>query len=42
MKLVRLIDMYLNETYCKVRIGTQLSDSFTITIVEHKPKYVNF
>jgi hypothetical protein len=30
MKLVRLIKMCLNETYSKVRIGKQLSDSFPI------------
>jgi hypothetical protein len=30
MKLVRLIKMCLNETYCKVRIGKHLSDSFLI------------
>jgi hypothetical protein len=30
MKLVRLIKMCLNETYNKVRIGKQLSDSFPI------------
>jgi hypothetical protein len=30
MKLVRLIKIYLNETYSKVRIGKHLSDSFPI------------
>jgi hypothetical protein len=30
MKLVRLIKMCLNETYCKVCIGKYLSDSFPI------------
>jgi hypothetical protein len=30
MKLVRLIEMRLNETYSKVRIGKHLSDSFPI------------
>jgi hypothetical protein len=30
MKLVRLIEMCLNETYSKVRIGKHLSDSFPI------------
>jgi hypothetical protein len=30
MKLVRLINMCLNEMYSKVRIGKHLSDSFTI------------
>jgi hypothetical protein len=30
MKLVRLIKMCLNETYCNVRIGKHLSDSFPI------------
>jgi hypothetical protein len=30
MKLVRLITIYLNETYSKVRIGKYLSDSFPI------------
>jgi hypothetical protein len=30
MKLVRLIKMCLNETYCKVRIGKHLSDNFLI------------
>jgi hypothetical protein len=30
MKLVRLIKMYLNETYSKVRIGKHLSDNFLI------------
>jgi hypothetical protein len=30
MKLVRLIEMCLNETYSKVRIGKHLSDSFNI------------
>jgi hypothetical protein len=30
MKLVRLIKMCLNETYSKIRIGKQLSDSFPI------------
>jgi hypothetical protein len=30
MKLVRLIQMCLNETYSKVRIGKHLSDSFPI------------
>jgi hypothetical protein len=30
MKLVRLIEMCLNETYSKVRIGKLLSDSFPI------------
>jgi hypothetical protein len=30
MKLVRLINMSLNETYSKVRIGKHLSDSFPI------------
>jgi hypothetical protein len=29
-KLVRLIKMYLNETYSKVRIGKHLFDSFPI------------
>jgi hypothetical protein len=29
-KLVRLIKIYLNETYSKVRIGKHLSDSFPI------------
>jgi hypothetical protein len=30
MKLVRLIEMCLNETYSKVHIGKHLSDSFPI------------
>jgi hypothetical protein len=30
MKLVRLIQLCLNETYCKVCIGTYFSDSFPI------------
>jgi hypothetical protein len=30
MKLVRLIKMFLSETYSKVRIGKHLSDSFPI------------
>jgi hypothetical protein len=30
MKLVRLIKMYLNETYTNVRIGKHLSDNFSI------------
>jgi hypothetical protein len=30
IKLVRLIEMCLNETYSKVRIGTHLSDKFPI------------
>jgi hypothetical protein len=30
MKLARLIKMFLNETYSKVRIGKHLSDSFLI------------
>jgi hypothetical protein len=30
MKLVRLIKMYLNETYSKVRIGKHLSGNFPI------------
>jgi hypothetical protein len=30
MKLVRLIKMYLNETYTKVRIGNNLFESFLI------------
>jgi len=30
MSLVRLIKMYLNETYSKVHIGEQLSDKFHI------------
>jgi hypothetical protein len=30
MQLVRLIEMYLNETYSKVRISKHLSDSFPI------------
>jgi hypothetical protein len=30
MKLVRLIKMFLNETYNKVRIGKHLSDSFPV------------
>jgi hypothetical protein len=29
-KLVRLIKMYLNETYSKVRVGKLLSDKFPI------------
>jgi hypothetical protein len=29
-KLVRLIKMYLNETYSKVRVGKGLSDKFPI------------
>jgi hypothetical protein len=29
-KLVRLIKMCLNETYCKVCVGKLLSDKFTI------------
>jgi hypothetical protein len=29
-KLVRLIKMCLNETYCKVRVGKLLSDTFPI------------
>jgi hypothetical protein len=29
-KRVRLIKMYLNETYSKVRIGKHLSDNFPI------------
>jgi hypothetical protein len=28
MKLIRLIKMYLNETYSKLHIGKHLSDSF--------------
>ena len=31
MKLVRLINMCLNETYGKVRVGNHLSDMFPIT-----------
>jgi hypothetical protein len=34
MKLVRLIKMYLNETYNKVHIGKSLSDAFPIQIGE--------
>jgi hypothetical protein len=30
MKLIRLIKMFLNETYSKVHIGKHLSDSFLI------------
>jgi hypothetical protein len=30
MKLVRLIEMFLNESYSKVRIGKYLSESFPI------------
>jgi hypothetical protein len=30
MKLVRLIKMCVSETYCKVRVGTHLSDSFPV------------
>jgi hypothetical protein len=30
IKLARLIKMYLNKAYCKVRIGKHLSDSFII------------
>jgi hypothetical protein len=30
MKLVRLIKMYLSESYSKVRIGKYLSDTFPI------------
>jgi hypothetical protein len=30
MKLVKLIKMYLNETYSKVCIGKHLSDNFPI------------
>jgi hypothetical protein len=30
MKLVRLIQMYLNETYSRVRVGKNLSDMFPI------------
>jgi hypothetical protein len=30
INLVRLIEMYLNETYSKVRIGKHLSDNFPI------------
>jgi hypothetical protein len=30
MKLVRLIKMYLNETYSEVHIGKHLPDSFSI------------
>jgi hypothetical protein len=30
MKLVRLIKMWLNETYSKVRIGKHLSDNFPV------------
>jgi hypothetical protein len=30
MKLVRLIKMFLNETYSKVRIGKHLSDKFPL------------
>jgi hypothetical protein len=30
MKLVRLIKMYLNETYSRVRVGKHLSDMFPI------------
>jgi hypothetical protein len=30
MSLVRLIKMYLNETYSRVHIGKQLSDKFHI------------
>jgi hypothetical protein len=30
MKVVRLIKMFLNETYSKVRIGKHLSENFRI------------
>ena len=30
MKLVRLIKMCLNETYCRVRVGKYLSDMFAV------------
>jgi hypothetical protein len=30
LKIVRLIKIYLNETYSKVRIGKQLSDTFSV------------
>jgi hypothetical protein len=30
MKLVRLVEMCLNETYSKVHVGKHLSDSFPI------------
>jgi hypothetical protein len=30
MKLIRLIKMRLNETYCEVRVGENLSDAFPI------------
>ena len=31
MKLVRLIKLCLNETYCRVRVGKNLYDMFPIT-----------
>ena len=30
MKLVKRIKMFLNETYCRVRVGKHLSDKFPI------------
>jgi hypothetical protein len=33
MNLIRLIKMYLNETYSKVRIGKHLSDNFLSKMV---------
>jgi hypothetical protein len=30
LKLVRLIEMCLNETYSRVRVGKRMSDRFTI------------
>jgi hypothetical protein len=30
IKLVRVIDMCLSEMYCRVRLGKNLSDTFTI------------
>jgi hypothetical protein len=36
LKLVRLITICLNETYCKVRIGKYLSHGFPIQMVQKK------
>jgi hypothetical protein len=33
MKLVKLIKMFLNETYSKVQVGKHLSDSFPSKMV---------
>jgi hypothetical protein len=31
MKMVRVIKMFLKDTYCRVRVGTHLSDVFSVT-----------